>query len=93
MQLLASLGLADKPNIPVLFFLTQSEEEVFFLTPHHWEDAVAKSDNFILESSDKDVHPSKESNKGSETEPSNISEVNENSASQVSQFNRDQCIC
>ena len=50
-------------------------------------------DNFILESSDKDVHPSKESNKGSETEPSNISEVNENSASQVSQFNRDQCIC
>ena len=51
-----------------------------------------KSDNFILESSDKDVHPSKESNKCSETEPTNISEVTEKSASQVPQFNCDQCI-
>ena len=49
--------------------------------------------NFItLESSDKDVHPSKESKKGSDTEPTNISEVTEKSAHQVPQFNCDQCI-
>ena len=48
---------------------------------------MAKLDNSILESSDKDVHPSKESNKGSETEPTNISEVTEKSAHQVPQFN------
>ena len=53
---------------------------------------MAKLDNSILESSDKDVHPSKESNKGSETEPTNISEVTEKSAYQVPQFNCDQCI-
>ena len=53
---------------------------------------MAKLDNSILESSDKDVHPSKESNKGSETEPTNISEVTEKSAHQVPQFNCDQCI-
>ena len=53
---------------------------------------MAKSDNSILESSDKDIHPSKESNKGNETEPTNISEVTEKSASQVPQFNCDQCI-
>ena len=53
----------------------------------HWEDAVAKLDNSILESSDKFIHPSKESNKGSETEPTNISEVTEKSAHQVPQFN------
>ena len=40
---------------------------------------MAKLDNCILESSDKDVHPSKDSNKGSETEPTNISEVTEKS--------------
>ena len=53
---------------------------------------MAKLDNSILESSDKGVHPSKESNKGSETEPTNISEVTEKSAYQVPQFNCDQCI-
>ena len=53
---------------------------------------MAKLDNSIMESSDKDVHPSKESNKGSETEPTNISEVTEKSAHQVPQFNCDQCI-
>ena len=53
---------------------------------------MAKLDNSILESSDKDVHPSKESNKGSETEPTNISEVTEKSAYQVPQFNCDQSI-
>ena len=53
---------------------------------------MAKSDNSILESSGEDVNPSKESNEGSETEPTNISEVTEKSASQVPQFNCDQCI-
>ena len=53
---------------------------------------MAKLDNSILESSDKDVHPSKESNKGCETEPTNISEVTEKSAQHVPQFNCDQCI-
>ena len=53
---------------------------------------MAKSNKSILESSDKDVHPSKESNKGSLIEPTNISEVTEKSASQVPQFNCDQCI-
>ena len=53
---------------------------------------MEKADNSILESSDKDVHPSKESNKSSETEPTNISEVTEKSAYQVPQFNCDQCI-
>ena len=53
---------------------------------------MAKLDNSVLESSDKNVHPSKESNKGSETEPKNISEVTENSAHQVPEFNCDQCI-
>ena len=52
---------------------------------------MAKLDNYILESSEKDVHPSKESIKGSETEPTNLSEVTEKSAHQV-QFNCDQCI-
>ena len=52
---------------------------------------MAKSDNSILESSGEDVNPSKESNEGSETEPTNISEVTEKSASQVPQFNCDQC--
>ena len=51
---------------------------------------MVKSDNSILESSDKDVPPSKESNKGSETEPTNISEVTEKSAYQVSRLNCDQ---
>ena len=46
---------------------------------------MAKLDNSILESSDKDFHSSKDSNKGSETEPTNISEVTEKSG-QVSQF-------
>ena len=50
---------------------------------------MAKS---ILESSDEDVHSSKESNKGSETEPTTISEVTEKSASRVPQFTCDQCI-
>ena len=45
-----------------------------------------------MESSDKDVHPSKDSNKGSETEQTNISEVTEKSGHQVPQFNCDQCI-
>ena len=58
----------------------------------HWEDAVAKLDNSILESSDKDIHPSKDSNKGSETEPTNIYEVTEKFGHQVPQFNCDQCI-
>ena len=53
---------------------------------------MAKLDTSILESSDKDVHPSTESNKGSETEPTNIFEVTEKSANQVPQFNCDQCI-
>ena len=53
---------------------------------------MAKSVNSILESSDKDLHPSKESNKCSETEPTNISEVTEKSLSQVPQFICDQCI-
>ena len=51
----------------------------------HWEDAVAKLDNSILESSDKDIHPSKDSKKGSETEPTNISEVTEKFGHQVAQ--------
>ena len=58
----------------------------------HWEDAVAKLDNSILESFDKYIHPSKDSNKGSETEPTNISEVTEKIGHQVPQFNCDQCI-
>ena len=58
----------------------------------HWEYAVAKLDNSIMESSDQDVHPSKYSNKGSKTEPTNISEVKEKSGHQVPQFNCDQCI-
>jgi hypothetical protein len=53
---------------------------------------VAKLDNSILESSDNGIHPSKEINKGSDTEPTNISEVTEKSANQVPQFNCDQCI-
>ena len=53
---------------------------------------MAKLDNSILESSDKDVHPSKESNKSGDPEPTNISEVTEKSAHQVPQFNCDQCI-
>ena len=53
---------------------------------------MAKLDNSILESSDKYIHPSKEVNKGSDTEPANISEVTEKSANQVPQFNCDQCI-
>ena len=53
---------------------------------------MAKLDNSILESSEKDVHPSKESNNGSETDPTNISEVTEKSLHQVPQFNCDQCI-
>ena len=45
---------------------------------------MAKSDKSILESYDKDVHPSKESDKGRETEPTNISsEVTEKSSSQT----------
>ena len=44
---------------------------------------MAKLDNSILESSDKDVHPSKESKKGIDTEPTNISEVTEKSAHHV----------
>ena len=51
-----------------------------------------KSDNTILESSEEDVHPSKESNKCRETEPKNLSELTEKSASQVPQFNCDQYI-
>ena len=53
---------------------------------------MAKSDKSTLESSDKDVHLSKVSNKGSETEQTNIPEVTEKSAYQVPQFNCDQCI-
>ena len=53
---------------------------------------MAKLDNSIPESSDKDVHPSKDSNQGSETEPTNISEMTEKSGHQVPQFNCDQCI-
>ena len=53
---------------------------------------MAKSDNSILESSDKNVHPSKVLNKGNETEPTNISEVTEKFASQVPQFKCDQII-
>ena len=53
---------------------------------------MAKSGNFILYTSDKDVHLSKESNIVSDTEPTNKSEMTENSASQVPQFNCDQCI-
>ena len=53
----------------------------------HWDlllGCYGKSDNSILESSDEVVHPSKESNKCSETEPTNISKVTEKYASQVS---------
>ena len=46
----------------------------------------------MQESSDKDVHPSIESNEGSETEPTNIFEVTEKSGHQVPQFNCDQGI-
>ena len=53
---------------------------------------MAKLDNSMQESSDKDVHPSIESNEGSETEPTNISKVTEKFANQVPQFNCDQCI-
>ena len=53
---------------------------------------MAKLDNSILESSDKDIHPSKDSNKFSETEPTNISEVTEKFGHKVPQFNCDQCI-
>ena len=53
---------------------------------------MAYLDNSILESSGKHVHPSREANKGSDTEPTNISEVTEKFAHQVPQFNCDQCI-
>ena len=49
-------------------------------------------DNSILVSSDKDVHPRKDSNKGSDTEPTNISEVTEKFVHNVLQFNCYQCI-
>ena len=53
---------------------------------------MAKSNKSVLESSDKDVHPSKESNKGSETEHTNISyEVTERSSYQTPQFKCDMC--
>ena len=57
-----------------------------------WEVALAKLDNSILESSDKDFHQRKDSNKGSETEPTYISEVTEKSGHQVPQFICGQCI-
>ena len=87
MQLLAS-------HFPYPSFLTLSEEWVSFsTTPTRTSlgGCYGKSDNSFLESSDKDVHPRKESNKCSETEPTNISEVTEKSAPQH-QFNCDQCI-
>ena len=56
------------------------------------EEAVSKSDKSIQESSDKDVHPSNDSDKRSETEHTNIlSEVTEKSASQAAKFKCDQC--
>ena len=90
MQLLTSLCHSNKRHFLDPFFFNFSSE--LHRQECHWEDAVAKLDNSILESSDKDVHPSKDSNKGSETEPTNISEVTENSGQQVPQFNCDQCI-
>ena len=52
---------------------------------------MAKLDSSILESSDKDVNPSKDSNKVIETESTNISEVTDKSGHQVPQFNCDPC--
>ena len=53
---------------------------------------MAQFDKSILESHDEDVDPSKESDNGSETEPTNISsEVTEKSSCQTPQFKFDQC--
>ena len=53
---------------------------------------MAKFNRSILKSYDLDVDLSKESDKGSETEPTNISsEVTEKSSSQTPQFKFDQC--
>ena len=65
MQLLASLGHPDKPHFPDPFFLTLSEEEVSFSnTPTKASLEGCHGKVWSLESSDKDVHPSKESNRG-----------------------------
>ena len=56
------------------------------------EEAVSKSDKSIQESSVKDVHPSNDSDKCSETEHRNkLSEVTEKSASQAAKFKCDRC--
>jgi hypothetical protein len=92
MQLLASLGHPNKPHFlgPFFFTLLKNKSSSELCRQEcHWEDAMAKLDNSILESSDKDIqarYPSKESNKGSDTEPTIIPEATEKSAHQVPQF-------
>ena len=63
MQLLTSLGHPNKPHFLIfssLPYLKNKSSSEVRRKECHWEDAVAKLDNSILESSDTDVHPSKE---------------------------------
>ena len=75
MQLLASLGHPDKPYFPdpPSYFSKKMKSSSQLLHKERlWEGDVPKSDMSVLESYDLDVHPSKESDKSNDIEPTQI---------------------